>query len=68
MKWTVTTSIIVGGAVMVFIAALGVQYWARPCPHTGPLFCGFANCSRSCQDDPRQPPPLAPWPKPVEGK
>jgi hypothetical protein len=64
LRITITTSIIVGAAVMVLTAVLLVQYWARPCLHTGPLFCGFANCWRSCQDDPRQPPPLGEWPRP----
>jgi hypothetical protein len=28
LRWTVTTSIIVGAAVMVFLGVLAVQYWA----------------------------------------
>jgi hypothetical protein len=30
LRWTVTTSIIVGAAVMVLIAVLAVRYWAYP--------------------------------------
>jgi hypothetical protein len=30
MKWTITTSIIVGAAVMVFIGVLAVQWWVHP--------------------------------------
>jgi hypothetical protein len=30
LRWTVTTSIIVGAAVMVFLGVLAVQYWAHP--------------------------------------
>jgi hypothetical protein len=30
LRWTVTTSVIVGAAVMVFLAVLAVRYWAYP--------------------------------------
>jgi hypothetical protein len=29
LRWTITTSIIVGAAVIVFVAVLAVQYWAH---------------------------------------
>jgi hypothetical protein len=29
LKWTITTSIIVGAAVMVYFGVLAVQYWAH---------------------------------------